>query len=47
MFVRYSKISKAYHIYIPSLRKIFVRRNVRFEEDRAFRRTLDVEKGEQ
>ena len=47
IFVGYSETSKAYRIYIPSLRKTVVRRDVRFEEDRAFRRSLDVEQGDQ
>jgi hypothetical protein len=33
-------------IYIPSLRKTVVQRDVRFEEDRTFRSSLDVEQGE-
>ena len=33
IFVGYNKTSKAYRIYIPSLRKIVVRRDVKFEED--------------
>ena len=37
IFVGYSETSKAYRIYIPSLRKVVSRRDVRFEEDRAFR----------
>jgi hypothetical protein len=47
IFVGYSKTSKAFRIYIPSLRKTIVRRDVRFEEDRAFRRSRDMEQGEQ
>jgi len=46
IFVGYNETSKAYRIYIPSLRKIVVRRDVKFEEDRAFWRSLDVEEGE-
>jgi hypothetical protein len=41
MLVGYSKVSKAYKIYIPTLRRVVVRRDVRFEEDRAFRRSLE------
>jgi hypothetical protein len=41
ILVGYSEMSKAYRIYIPSLRRVVVRRDVRFEEDRAFRRSLE------
>jgi hypothetical protein len=37
IFVGYSDTSKAFHIYLPSLRKTVLRRDVRFEEDGAFR----------
>jgi hypothetical protein len=47
ILVGYSKTSKDFRIYIPSLRKTVVRRDVRYEEDRAFRRSRDVEQGEQ
>jgi hypothetical protein len=39
ILVGYSEVSKAYHIYIPPLRKVVVSRDVRFEEDRAFARS--------
>ena len=42
IFVGYSEISKAYRIYIPSLRSVVVRRDVRFEEDKAFRRSWEL-----
>jgi hypothetical protein len=35
IFVGYSETSKAYRIYIPALRKTVLRRDVRFEEERA------------
>ena len=35
IFVGYDKTSKAFHIYLPTQRKVVVRREVRFEE-RAF-----------
>ena len=38
IFVAYSETSKAYMIYIPSLRKVVVRRDVIFKEDKSFRR---------
>jgi len=34
IFVGYSETSKAFRIYLPSLRKIVLRRDVRFEEDK-------------
>lgn len=34
IFVGYSETSKAYRIYIPALRKIVLRRDVRFEEEK-------------
>jgi hypothetical protein len=46
IFVGYSETSKTFRIYIPSLRKIVVRRDVRFEEDRAFRKSRGTKKGE-
>jgi hypothetical protein len=47
IFVGYSETSKAFRIYLPSLRKTVLRRDVRFEEDRAFRKSRGAEKGEQ
>ena len=41
IFVGYSETSKAYRIYIPALRKTVLRRDVKFEEDRAFRKSHD------
>ena len=43
IFVGYSETSKAYRIYIPAKRKVVVRRDVKFEEERAFRRTRELE----
>jgi hypothetical protein len=40
--VGYNETSKAYRIYIPVQQKILVRRDVRFEEERAFRKSLDL-----
>jgi hypothetical protein len=39
IFVGYSETSKALCIYIPSLRKTILRRDVIFEEDGAFRKS--------
>jgi hypothetical protein len=41
ILVGYSEVSKAYRMYIPSLRKVVVSRDVRFEEDRNFARSLE------
>jgi hypothetical protein len=41
ILVGYSEVSKAYRIYIPSLRRVVVRRDVIFEADRAFQRSLE------
>jgi hypothetical protein len=46
IFVGYSETSKASCIYIPSLRKTVLRRDVRFEEDGAFRKSRRTERGE-
>jgi hypothetical protein len=46
-FVGYSETSKSFCIYLPSLRKTVLRRDVRFEEDRAFRKSRGTERGEQ
>ena len=42
IFVGYDETSKAFHIYLPSSRKVVVRREVRFEE-RAFRKSRESE----
>ena len=47
IFVGYDETSKAYRIYIPALRKIVVRQDVRFEEDRAFRKSRELAQEEQ
>ena len=41
IFVGYDEVSKAYRIYLPTQRKVVVRREVRFEEERAFRISRD------
>ena len=40
--VGYSENAKAYRIYIPENRKIVVRRDVKFMEERAFRRSWEM-----
>ena len=46
IFVGYNEISKAFRIYLPSLRKTVLRRDARFEEDGAFRKSIGIEKAE-
>jgi hypothetical protein len=46
IFVGYSETSKDFRIYIPSLRKIVLRRDVRFEEDGSFKKSRGTERGE-
>jgi hypothetical protein len=38
-------VSKAYRIYIPPLRTVVVNKDVRFEEDKAFQRSLELRVG--
>ena len=47
IFVGYDETAKAFRIYLPSQRKVVVRRDVKFEEERAFRRSRELELGEQ
>jgi hypothetical protein len=42
ILVGFSEVYKAYRIYIPTLRRVVVRRDVRLEEDRAFVRSLEL-----
>jgi hypothetical protein len=46
IFVGYSETSKSFHIYLPSSRKTVLRRDVKFEEDEAFRKSRGTERGE-
>jgi hypothetical protein len=39
ILVGYNETSKSYRIYIPSTRKTVVRRNIKFEEERALRKS--------
>ena len=41
IFVGYDETVKAFRIYLPSQRKVVVRRDVNFEEERAFRRSIE------
>jgi hypothetical protein len=45
MFVGYNETLKAYWIYIPGQRYVEVSRDVRFEEDLAFRRSREITTG--
>ena len=38
----YSETVRAYRIYIPSSRKVVVRRDVKFMEDKAFRKSPEM-----
>lgn len=42
IFVGYSETCKAYWIYILALQSVVVRQNVKFEEERAFRRSHEL-----
>ena len=46
ILISYDETSKAYLIFIIVLRRIVVRRDVRFEEDQAFRKSCESNKGE-
>jgi hypothetical protein len=43
LLVGFSETSKAYWLYIPALRKVVVWRDVKFEEERAYRRSRELE----
>ena len=45
--MRYDETAKAFRIYLPSQRKVVVMRDVKFEEERAFRRSRESKQGEQ
>ena len=47
IFVGYDETAKTFRIYLPSQRKVVVRRDVKFDEERAFRRSRESEQGEQ
>ena len=46
IFVGYDETAKALHIYLPSQRKVLVRRDVKFEEEQAFRKSRELEQEE-
>ena len=43
----YSENTKAYIIYLPRSRKVVVQRDVKFMEDRAFRKSCEMPSEEQ
>jgi len=43
IFVGYNEVSKAYTVCIPKNRRVIVIQDVRFKEDRTFRRLHDIE----
>ena len=47
IFVGYNENSKAFRIYLLVQRKVVVRREVRFEEEQNFRKSLESEMEEQ
>ena len=47
IFVGYDETSKALRIYLPEQRRVVVRREVKFEEEKVFRRSLDFEMEDQ
>jgi transposase InsO family protein len=46
IFVGYNEVSKAYRIYIPTLKRVVVRRDVKFEEQKAFERSRELDQRE-
>ena len=47
IFMVYDETSKAFRIYLHSQRKVVVRREVKFGEERAFRNSRESKQGEQ
>ena len=47
IFVGYDETVKDFCIYLPSQRKLVVRRDVKFEEEQAFRKSRELEQGAQ
>jgi hypothetical protein len=43
IFVGYSETSKAYRVYVPTLRRTVIRRDVRFEEGKVLKKSLEHE----
>ena len=41
IFMGYSETSKAYRIFIPSKQRVVIRRDVNFEEERAYQRSQE------
>ena len=47
IFVGYDETSKTFCIYLPALRKVFVRWEVIFDEEQAFGNSIELAQGEQ
>ena len=47
ILVGYNETSKAFRIYLPAQRKVVVRREVKLEEEKSFRRSFDSEMEDQ
>ena len=45
--MHYDETAKTFRIYLPSQRKVLVRRDVKFEEERAFMKSRESKQGEQ
>ena len=44
IFVGYNDTSKAFQIYIPALRRVVLRRDVKFEEEKAYWRSWELDR---
>ena len=44
IFVGYNDTSKAFRIYITALRRVVLRRDVKFEEEKAYRRSRELDR---
>lgn len=43
IFMGYNKTTKAFRLYIPALRNAFIKRDVKFEVERALRNSLECD----
>ena len=46
IFMGYDETTKAFRIYLPSQKKVVVRRDVKFEEQQVFKKARELEQGE-
>ena len=44
IFMGYNDTSKAFRIYILALRRVVLRRDVKFEEEKAYRRSQELDR---